>query len=143
MTVAAILNGKGRDVIAEKSGTLLSGICKVLAEKGIGAILVTDDESRIEGIISERDVVKAIGRQGAGALDLPVGDVMTRSVVTCTENDSINDVMTKMSQGRFRHVPVVKDGKVAGLISIGDVVKYRIAQVEQEAEHMRSYITTT
>ncbi|MEP0456788.1 MAG: CBS domain-containing protein, partial [Roseibium sp.] len=68
MTVAAILNGKGRDVIAEKSGTLLSVICKVLAEKGIGAILVTDDESRIEGIISERDVVKAVGRQGAGAL---------------------------------------------------------------------------
>ncbi len=141
MTVAAILKGKGRDVFAEKATTALSVICGTLAEKGIGAILITDGEGHIEGIISERDVVKAIGRQGPSALDLPVGDVMTRSVVTCVEEDTVNDIMSKMSQGRFRHVPVVKDGKADGLISIGDVVKYRIAQVEQEAEHMRSYIS--
>ncbi|MEJ8475543.1 CBS domain-containing protein [Roseibium algae] len=141
MTVASILNGKGHDIISEKAQTPLSDICKVLAEKGIGAIIVTDGNGHIEGIISERDIVKSIGRNGPESLSLPVGDIMTRSVVTCTEADTINDVMSKMSQGRFRHVPVVKDGKVYGLISIGDVVKYRIAQVEQEAEHMRSYIT--
>ncbi|WP_417671799.1 CBS domain-containing protein [Roseibium sp.] len=141
MTVAAILNGKGRDVFSEKATTALSKICQVLAEKGIGAILITDNDGHIEGIISERDIVKAIGRQGPKALDLPVGDIMTRSVVTCVEEDTINDVMNKMSQGRFRHVPIVKDGKVAGVISIGDVVKHRIAQVEQEAEQMRSYIS--
>lgn len=141
MTVAAILNGKGRDVIAEKSATPLSGICKVLAEKGIGAILITDAKGHIEGIISERDIVKAVGREGAGALEKPVGDIMTRSVVTCTDSDTINDVMSKMTTGRFRHVPVIADGQVTGVISIGDVVKYRIAQVEQEAESMRSYIT--
>jgi CBS domain-containing protein len=141
MTVAAILNGKGRDVIAEKSATPLSGICKVLTEKGIGAILITDGQGHIEGIISERDIVKAVGREGPGALDKPVGDIMTRSVVTCADSDTINDVMSQMTKGRFRHVPVVTDGQVTGVISIGDVVKYRIAQVEQEAESMRSYIT--
>ena len=142
MTVASILGGKGRDVIAERGTTLLGDVCKVLAQHGIGAILVTDAEGHIEGIISERDIVKAIGKQGPGALAVPVAEVMTSSVVTCVEEDTINDVMAKMSVGRFRHVPVVKDGKVAGLISIGDVVKHKIAQVEQEAEQMRSYITT-
>lgn len=141
MTVASILGGKGRDVIAERGTTLLGDVCKVLAKHGIGAILVTDAEGHIEGIISERDIVKAIGKKGPGALAVPVAEVMTSSVVTCVEEDTINDVMGKMSAGRFRHVPVVKDGKVAGLISIGDVVKHKIAQVEQEAEQMRSYIT--
>lgn len=141
MTVASILGGKGRDVIAERGTTLLGDVCKVLAQHGIGAILVTDTEGHIEGIISERDIVKAIGKKGSGALAVPVAEVMTSSVVTCVEEDTINDVMGKMSAGRFRHVPVVKDGKVAGLISIGDVVKHKIAQVEQEAEQMRSYIT--
>lgn len=141
MTVASILDGKGRDVIAVRGTTLLGDVCKVLAQHGIGAILVTDTEDHIEGIISERDIVKAIGKQGPGALAVPVVEVMTSSVVTCVEEDTINDVMAKMSAGRFRHVPVVNDGKVAGLISIGDVVKYKIAQVELEAEQMRSYIT--
>ncbi|WP_417690013.1 CBS domain-containing protein [Roseibium sp.] len=142
MTVAAILSGKGRDIISEKASTPLSRICEVLAEKGIGAILITDGSGHIEGIISERDIVKAVARQGSKALNFPVGDVMTRSVVTCSEDATINEIMNKMSQGRFRHVPVVTDEKAVGVISIGDVVKFRIAQVEQEAEHMRSYITT-
>ena len=143
MTVATILAVKGRDVVAESAATPISKICQILSEKGIGAIVITDDAGHIEGIISERDVVKALGRQGASALKLPVGDVMTRSVVTCTEEDTINDVMARMSQGRFRHVPVIEDGKVCGLVSIGDVVKQRIARAEQEAEHMRSYISMT
>lgn len=143
MSVASILNGKGRDVCSERADTLLTEICKILSERKIGAILITDGDSHIEGIISERDIVKAIGRQGPGALEVPVGEVMTRSVITCTENENIDAVLGKMSSGRFRHVPVVgEDGQVTGLISIGDVVKYKIAQVELEAEHMRSYIST-
>jgi len=141
MTVASILNGKGRDVVSERAGTSLGDICKTLSEKGIGAIVITDADSHIEGIISERDIVKAIGKKGPGALDVAVGDVMTKSVVTCADEDTVNTVMARMSAGRFRHMPVVKDGKLAGLISIGDVVKHRIAQVELEAEQMRSYIT--
>ncbi|GGB59622.1 inosine-5-monophosphate dehydrogenase [Roseibium aquae] len=143
MTVAAILSTKGRDVVSERSGTLLSEVCKTLAEHKIGAIVVTDDAGHIEGIISERDIVKAIGMSGASALMQPVSSVMTKKVVTCTEADSIGTVMALMTSGRFRHVPVVADNKVTGLISIGDVVKHKIAQVELEAEQMRSYITMT
>lgn len=143
MTVASILKGKGRNVISERATTLLAGICKVLSERKIGAIVITGAEGLIEGIISERDIVKAIGQQGPGALDLAVGDIMTRAVITCVEGDSVNSVMSKMSSGRFRHMPVVdEDRKVIGVISIGDVVKHKIAQVELEAEQMRSYIST-
>ncbi|MFD1696754.1 CBS domain-containing protein [Roseibium aestuarii] len=143
MTVASILKGKGRNVISERATTSLAGICKVLSERKIGAIVITGAEGLIEGIISERDIVKAIGQQGPGALDLAVGDIMTRAVITCVEGDSVNSVMSKMSSGRFRHMPVVdEDRKVIGVISIGDVVKHKIAQVELEAEQMRSYIST-
>ena len=141
MTVGAILNAKGHEVIAERSSVLLGDVCKLLAEKRIGAILVTDAEGRIEGIISERDIVKTLARKGVAALSLPVSSVMTTAVVTCRETDTINDVMGHMTSGRFRHIPVVREGRAVGLISIGDVVKHRIAQVEMEAEHMRSYIT--
>ncbi|MBO6759047.1 MAG: CBS domain-containing protein [Roseibium sp.] len=141
MTVASILSTKGREVVSERGATLLSDVCKTLTQHKIGAIVITDDDGHIQGIISERDVVKAIGVSGASALMQPVSSVMTRSVETCTDKDSINVVMAKMTAGRFRHVPVVADGKVAGLISIGDVVKHKIAQVEMEAEQMRSYIT--
>lgn len=141
MTVASILSTKGHDVITERSGTVLSEICKTLAQHKIGAIVIADDAGHIEGIISERDIVKAVGTEGIGALERPVSEVMTKSVVTCAATDSINAVMAKMNAGRFRHVPVVEDGKVTGVISIGDVVKFKIAQVEMEAEQMRSYIT--
>ncbi|WP_428641056.1 CBS domain-containing protein [Roseibium sp.] len=141
MTVAAILSGKGHDTITARSDVPLSEVCETLASKKIGAVVVTDGEDGIEGIISERDIVRVIGTQGASALQLPVSSVMTKDVVTCTEHNNINEVMALMTQRRFRHMPVVKDGKLAGLISIGDVVKFKIAQVELEAEQMRSYIT--
>ncbi|EFO30598.1 signal-transduction protein [Roseibium sp. TrichSKD4] len=143
MNVASILSTKGHDVITEKSTTLLSDICTTLAEHKIGAIVIADDAGHIEGIISERDIVKAIGTSGPTALEKPVSEVMTKSVVTCTDADSVNAVMAKMSAGRFRHVPVTDDGKVTGVISIGDVVKFKIAQAEMEAEQMRSYISMT
>lgn len=141
MTVGAILAGKGHDVFSERGDTPVSEICRILADKGIGAILITDPDKHIEGIISERDIVKVIAKQGPSALSLPVSGVMTKSVVTCEESDTIAEVMAKMTSGRFRHVPVVDNGKLVGVISIGDVVKHKIAQVELEAEQMRSYIT--
>ncbi|MBD8890286.1 CBS domain-containing protein [Roseibium litorale] len=143
MTVAAILNEKGREVITERGGALLLQICQTLGTNKIGAMVIVDAKGHIEGIISERDIVKAIGRDGPDALNQPVSQIMTKAVVTCTEEETVNQVMQKMSSGRFRHVPVVKDKKLNGLISIGDVVKHRIAQVEMEAEHMRTYIAMT
>lgn len=140
MTVAAILNQKGRDVYTETGDRTLRQICTTLGERGIGAIIIAGSKAKIEGIISERDVVRALARRGDGVLDRPVAEFMTKKVVTCTENDTVNGVMEKMTAGRFRHVPVVKDGALCGLISIGDVVKFRIAQIEREAEEMRNYI---
>lgn len=141
MTVAAILSEKGHDTITASNKALLSEICQTLATKRIGAVVVCEGDNIIEGIVSERDIVRVIGTQGPSALDLPVTSVMTKEVITCTAENSVDEVMSRMTQGRFRHMPVVKDGKLAGVISIGDVVKFKIAQVEHEAEQMRTYIS--
>ncbi|MBN9671061.1 CBS domain-containing protein [Roseibium aggregatum] len=141
MTVAAILSGKGHETITADRDAPLGEICKTLAKHKIGAVVVCGADRAIEGIVSERDIVRAIGTDGSVALNLPVSNVMTKEVVTCVEENSVNEVMARMTQGRFRHMPVVKDGKLTGVISIGDVVKFKIAQVELEAEQMRSYIT--
>lgn len=141
MTVAAILSEKGHDTITAGSNALLSEICETLATRKIGAVVVCGANNLIEGIVSERDIVRVVGTQGPSALNLPVTSVMTRDVITCTEENSVDEVMAKMTDGRFRHMPVVKDGKLAGVISIGDVVKFKIAQVEHEAEQMRTYIS--
>lgn len=143
MTVAAILSGKGHDTITASASTTLGEICETLAKRKIGAVVVCAGDNSIEGIVSERDIVRVIGTQGPGALSQNAHSVMTTDVVTCTEENSVNEVMAKMTQGRFRHMPVVKDGKLTGVISIGDVVKFKIAQVELEAEQMRSYISMT
>ncbi|MCX2722301.1 CBS domain-containing protein [Roseibium salinum] len=141
MTVAAILSGKGHDTITVSSDALVSDVCETLAKHKIGAVLVCSEDKAIEGIVSERDIVRVIGTQGVSALKQPVLNVMTKNVKTCTEEDSINAVMSQMTEGRFRHLPVLKDGALSGVISIGDVVKFKIAQIELEAEQMRSYIT--
>ncbi|WP_428697564.1 CBS domain-containing protein [Stappia sp.] len=143
MTVASILNQKGRDVTTERAETSMREICAILGAQRIGAIVITDAKGSINGIISERDVVRAISEDGTDALDKPVSAYMTARVVTCDPMETVNTVMARMTGGRFRHVPVVKDGKLDGLISIGDVVKHRIAQIEQEAEDMRNYIAMT
>ncbi len=143
MSVAAILNGKGHDTITAQENALVSEIAETLAKNKIGAVVVCDGDKHIRGIVSERDVVRVVGTQGVSALELPISSIMTKEVMTCTDSDSANEVMARMNQGRFRHMPVVKDGKLTGVISIGDVVKFKIAQVEQEAEQMRSYITMT
>jgi len=143
MTVASILNEKGRDVVTERSTTQMREICAILGRRRIGALVIADDDAPIAGIISERDVVRAISEDGVDALDKPVSAYMTAEVVTCQPQETVNTVMARMTGGRFRHVPVLQEGKLAGLISIGDVVKHRIAQIEREAEEMRNYIAMT
>ena len=143
MTVAAILATKGREVLTTTVAASVAEAVDMLARHKIGALVVVDNAERIAGIVSERDIVHAVARNGADALASPVGSIMTQTVVTCTEGETINEVMTRMTHGRFRHLPVVAGGRLAGIISIGDVVKARIEQVEREAEEMRAYIAAT
>ena len=142
MTVASILADKGHDIVTATEAETVADICRRLTEHKIGAILVTSPDGAIVGILSERDIVKACAGHGPAALERSAADLMTRSVVTVTPDVTIASVMERMTAGRFRHMPVLKGGRIVGVISIGDVVKHRIAQAEREAEEMRSYIAT-
>jgi CBS domain-containing protein len=142
MTVAAILSDKGREVVTTTGAKSIAEAAAVLARRKIGALVVVDVGERIVGILSERDIVRVIAARGAASLDEPVSAAMTKGVVTCTAGETIDSVMSRMTRGRFRHLPVVANGRLDGIISIGDVVKARIGQVEREAEEMRSYIAT-
>ena len=141
MIVAHILASKGRDVATTTPDKTISAAVAELSARRIGALVVME-RGRLVGIVSERDIVRAIGLRGAGILDDPVSSIMTRDVVTCSESDTVNGVMTRMTRRRFRHMPVVERGKLCGLVSIGDVVKMRIAEAEMEAAAMREYIAT-
>lgn len=141
MTVRAILNTKGQHVQSVEPGAKLSAAIKILSERRIGAVLVLN-QGRIEGILSERDIVRVLGERGASVLDEPVSAVMTRKVVSCREKDTVGEIMEMMTNGKFRHLPVVEDGRVVGLISIGDVVKWRVGEYEREQEALREYIKT-
>ena len=141
MTVRTILNSKGHQVQSVEPGARLSEAVKILSERRIGAVLVLS-QGRIEGILSERDIVRVLGERGASVLDEPVSSVMTRKVVSCREKDTVGEIMEMMTNGKFRHLPVVEDGRVVGLISIGDVVKWRVGEYEREQEELREYIKT-
>ena len=141
MTVAAILARKGRDVLTTTATKTIAEAVQVLAKRRIGALVVVEGNDRIVGIVSERDIVRAIAA-GIEALDQPIESIMTRTVMTCAESETINEMMARMTRGRFRHVPVAADGRLVGIISIGDVVKARIEEVEREAEEMRTYIAS-
>lgn len=140
MTVRKILEEKGFDVQTIGPQETLRAATELLADKRIGAIVVTDAERRVVGILSERDVVRVIGLDGPGRLDDPVASVMTSKVVTCDGNETVHQIMEHMTAGRFRHLPVVQDGRLVGIISIGDVVKHRLAEMENESHAMREYI---
>lgn|SRR5690606_5704230 len=142
MNIASIIRQKGRSVVTCHEDLPLSEVVRKLTEDNIGALVVTGADGAISGIISERDVVHALNSGGADALSRPAADYMTRDVITCTEHDTVVQVMTVMTQHRFRHLPVVTEGRLAGIVSIGDVVKQRIAEAESEAEAMRNYIAT-
>ena len=144
MQVRHILKEKGRDIVGVSGGTTLVEAARSLAQKKIGALIVQNRDGSLAGIISERDLVRAIADRGASALSDPVDRYMTRAVATCTECDSIDAIMESMTRGRFRHMPVLDENeRLCGLISIGDVVKNRIAETVIEAETLRCYISAT
>jgi CBS domain-containing protein len=142
MNVATILKAKGRAVSTARPDTTLVDIAQKLAAKRIGAIVIIGDSGKVAGIISERDLVRTIAERGIEALNLPVAEIMTRNVVTCEEQTRIDELMEQMTRGRFRHMPVVEDGALVGIISIGDVVQNHVAEVEMEVSAMRGYLAT-
>lgn len=142
MTVAAILAEKGRRVVTLKPEDSLAEVVRTLAANKIGALILTNAEDRIAGIISERDVVRALGIEGGAALASPSRTYMSGHVVTCREEDTVDAVMERMTAGRFRHMPVVKHERLVGVVSIGDVVKHKIEKAEREAAEIRAYIAS-
>ena len=142
MTVSIILAAKGREVVSVEPNATLSSVVALLAERRIGAVLILGVDRRIVGIVSERDIVRALAERGAAALDEPVSRIMTRKVSTCTEGETISSIMERMTEGKFRHIPVVDQGRVVGIISIGDVVKHRLQEMERDSAAMRDYILT-
>ncbi|MCB1505981.1 MAG: CBS domain-containing protein [Hyphomicrobiaceae bacterium] len=142
MNVASILKVKGKSVATARPDETVEAVAQKLAARKIGAIVIVGDGGHVNGIISERDIIRAISSNGASALTLPVGDIMTKNVMSCHEASTLEQMMAVMTQGRFRHVPVIEDGSLVGIISIGDVVKHHIAEVEMEVTAMRDYLAT-
>ncbi|MDR3408727.1 MAG: CBS domain-containing protein [Methylovirgula sp.] len=142
MTIARILATKGREVITAQPHRTLLEICEILASRRIGAVVIVDARGKMLGILSERDIVRAIGERGAQALDDPASSHMTTEVVTIAEEETLLATVERMNIGRFRHMPIMKDGRLNGLISIGDVVKFRLAEMEREQSALREYIAT-
>jgi CBS domain-containing protein len=142
MTVSIILAGKGRDVVTIEPSASLAEAVRVLAEKRIGAALILGADRRIAGIISERDIVRALAERGAAVLVEPVSQTMTRKVETCNESETVVTIMERMTAGKFRHMPVVDQGRLVGVVSIGDIVKHRVHEMERESVAMRDYIMT-
>ena len=140
MNVKTILATKGGTIISIEPTATLAAAAKLLATHRIGAVVILGAGGRLAGILSERDIVRALAQHGAAALDVPVGQVMTRTVTTCGEVDSVASVMERMTAGKFRHMPVVEKDQLVGLVSIGDVVKQRVDEIERESEAMRDYI---
>ncbi|MCB1548071.1 MAG: CBS domain-containing protein [Hyphomicrobiaceae bacterium] len=142
MNVAAILKGKGRFVLTAPPDMAVSDVVNLIVARKVGSIVIVDGDRRLHGILSERDVVRLLASGGPSSLGSPIETVMTRDVVTCREGDTIDELMALMTSRRIRHLPVVEDGALVGIVSIGDVVKQRIAEVEMEAAAMREYIAT-
>jgi CBS domain-containing protein len=142
MNVEHILSEKGHDVVTIAPQMPLREAARILSEKRIGALVVSDPNNPVLGILSERDIVRAIAAGRDAALDHPVSRHMTAKVVTCTRRSAINDLMETMTNGKFRHVPIVEDGQLVGIVSIGDIVKFRVAEIESESQALREYIAT-
>ena len=142
MSVEHILQDKGRNTITITGEQTLGAAADIMVAHRIGALVVTSGEGSVDGILSERDVVKAIAQRGADSLHHPVSEFMTTKVVTCTASASIGDLMGMMTEGKFRHIPVVAAGRLTGMVSIGDIVKHRLAEMEAEHKALRDYIAT-
>lgn len=142
MTVGIILQRKTSGLVTISPEASLTEAVQSLSQNRIGAIVATGPDGHLEGILSERDVVRILGERGPDVLSQPVSSVMTRAVVTCTADETVPAIMERMTRGRFRHVPVVSGSKLVGIISIGDVVKYRVEEMERESAELRDYIMT-
>jgi len=142
MTVNDILSEKGNQVLTIEPAATLATAVQMLAQRRIGALVVTGADHRIVGIISERDIVRVLGEKGTAVLGAPIAEVMTRKVVTCGRNETIAEIMERMTGGKFRHVPVIEHGRLVGIVSIGDVVKARLSELEYEQDALREYIRT-
>lgn len=142
MNVKTILAAKGGDIFSIEPTATLTAAANLLSTHRIGAAVIRGAGGRLAGILSERDIVRAISEHGADALSLPVGQVMTRNVTTCGEDEPISGIMELMTAGKFRHMPVLKENQLVGMISIGDVVKQRVEEIERDADAMRDYIQT-
>lgn len=140
MNVATILKHKGAGTVKVSPETTLQEAARILSEKRIGAALVMGPGDALQGIVSERDIVRAVAASGASCLTMTVASVMTSTVKTCRPADTVDQLMTQMTEGRFRHVPVMEGGRLAGIVSIGDVVKLKIAETELEVSAIREYI---
>ena len=142
MTVETILAAKGTEVVTITPEQTLGDVARLLTERGIGAAVVTRGGGAVLGIISERDIVRSVAAKGAAGLSEPVQRYMTADVVTCTRQAAINELMEIMTSKKFRHVPVIEHGQLAGIVSIGDIVKQRVAEIEAEQAALREYIAT-
>jgi CBS domain-containing protein len=142
MTVSTILADKGREVITIEPSASVADAVRLLAHRRIGAMLVLGVGNRLVGILSERDIVRALATDGPAVLAQPVSHAMTHKVETCSESETIASLMERMTTGKFRHLPVVRQGRLVGVVSIGDVVKQRLQQMERESAAMRDYILT-
>lgn len=142
MTVAAILKQKGHDVVTVEATARVHEAARQLSQRRIGALVVLGADRDLAGIVSERDIVHALAERGAEILDDPVSAIMVRDVITCSVEDSVGDLMERMTDHRVRHLPVVGKSGLEGIVSIGDVVKMRIAEAEREAEEMKRYIVS-
>lgn len=140
MSVAAVIRNRDKGVVTVDAKATLVGAIALLERNDIGAVVVTDSVGRVRGIFSERDFVRAVAHHGAEALSRSVGQFMTTAVVTCCLNDSVDTIMRMMTSGNFRHVPVLHEQELIGIVSIRDVVSYRMAQAEAEVKAMREYI---
>jgi CBS domain-containing protein len=138
--VSDILRGKGNDVVTVRSDATVPFLLGLLAEHRIGAVVVSDDGATVEGIVSERDIVRALAERGADVLAETVDQICTRAVVSATPESRVDELMHIMTEGRFRHVPVIVDGRLRGIVSIGDVVKSDVMQLESEREALTHYI---
>jgi CBS domain-containing protein len=140
MNVETILRNKGRRVATIRADAMVTDAVERLRQHGIGALVVSNDGTDVVGMLSERDIVFALARFGAEFLDFPVADIMTRGVVTCAPEDSVADLMAEMTTRRIRHFPVMRNDRLCGIVSIGDLVKSRIDEVEYEASSLREFI---
>ena len=142
MTVKTILADKGSNVLTIDPTATLNAVAAMLSQHRVGALVVLGPDRRVIGIVSERDVVRALAERGSAALSEPLASVMTRKVVTCSQTDSVGELMERMTVGKFRHLPVTEGDQLVGIVSIGDVVKQRLREMERDHAALRDYIQT-